>query len=108
MAERIYISGAMASRPKTYKKEFNKVQKRLEWAGYIVINPAVLPNGLDKNKYMPVCLSMVESADAIYMLDGWRKSKGAVLEKLYAEYQGKKVLFETERSWRELEDQKKK
>ena len=98
----------MASRPKTYKKEFDKVQRKLEHKGYVVVNPAVLPGGLDKDKYMPICLSMIESADAIYMLDGWEKSKGAVLEKLYAEYQGKDVLFETERSWLRLEDRKLK
>jgi hypothetical protein len=37
---------------------------------------------------------MIDSADAISMIgDDWQNSKGAVLEKLYAEYQGKKVIY---------------
>ena len=94
MFMRIYISGAMAKRPDTYKEEFAKAEKEITDKGYTVINPAWLPKGLDRNRYMPVCLAMVDAADAIYMLDGWEDSKGARLEKAYAEYQDKLVLYE--------------
>ena len=103
MFMRIYISGAMAKRPDTYKEEFAKAEKEITEKGYIVINPAWLPKGLDSNRYMPVCLAMVDAADAIYMLDGWEESKGARLEKAYAEYQDKLVLYE-ERSEDGAED----
>lgn len=93
---KIYISGSMASCMSTYHRKFAKAQKMLEEDGHIVINPALLPKGLDRDKYMPICLAMLDGADAIYMIGtDWRKSKGALLEKAYAEYQGKKVLFET-------------
>ena len=59
-----------------------------------MINPAWLPKGLDTNRYMPVCLAMVDAADAIYMMNGWEDSRGARLEKAYAEYQDKLVLYE--------------
>lgn len=91
---RIYISGAMAKRPDTYKEEFAKAEKEITEKGYTVINPAWLPKGLDRNRYMPICLAMVDAADAIYMMDGWEDSKGARLEKAYAEYQDKLVLYE--------------
>lgn len=91
---RIYISGAMAKRPDTYKEDFAKAEKEITDKGYIVINPAWLPKGLDRNRYMPVCLAMVDAADAIYMMNGWEESKGARLEKAYAEYQDKLVLYE--------------
>lgn len=94
MFMRIYISGAMAKRPDTYKEEFAKAEKEITEKGYIVINPAWLPKGLDRNRYMPVCLAMVDAADAIYMINGWEDSKGARLEKAYAEYQDKLVLYE--------------
>ena len=91
--KRIYISGAMMSRMDTYKSIFANAQYELE-KDYIVINPALLPTGLDAEKYMPICLAMVDAADAIYMLKGWERSKGAVIEKAYAEYQGKEVFYE--------------
>ena len=89
---KIYISSAISSCLNTYKFEFNKIQKKLE-KKHIVINPATLPVGLDFDKYMPICLSMIDSADAILLFGNWQSSKGALLEKAYAEYQGKEVLF---------------
>lgn len=78
----------------TYRQKFARAQKMLEDEGHIVINPAVLPVGLDMDKYMPICLSMVDAADAIFLFNNWQNSKGALLEKAYAEYQGKEILFD--------------
>lgn len=91
---RIYISGSMASCMNVYRKKFAEVQEMLEADGHIVINPATLPIGLDSDKYMPICLSMIDGADAIYLFNNWENSRGALLEKMYAEYQGKEVLFD--------------
>ena len=91
---KIYISGAMANRPDKYKDEFAKVEKELTDKGYIAVNPAHLPKGLPTNRYMPICMAMVDSCEAIYMMKGWEESKGACLEKAYAEYQDKIVLYE--------------
>lgn len=89
---RIYLSGAMASCMDTYKTIFAEKQKELESEGHIVINPAMLPHGLDGNKYMPICLAMLDAADAIYMFNHWEESRGALIEKAYAEYHGKKII----------------
>lgn len=91
---RIYISGAMRSCMSTYRQKFARAQKMLEDEGHIVINPAVLPVGLDMDRYMPICLSMIDAADAIFLFNNWQNSKGALLEKAYAEYQGKEILFD--------------
>ena len=91
---RIYISGAMRSCMSTYRQKFARAQKMLEEEGHIVINPAVLPVGLDMDRYMPICLAMIDAADAIFLFNNWQNSKGALLEKAYAEYQGKEILFD--------------
>lgn len=91
---RIYISGAMRNCPTTYKRKFNEMAKQINANGDVAVNPAVLPNGLKHDKYMPICFDMIEASDAILMLNDWKTSKGAKLEKAYAEYQGKTVLYE--------------
>ena len=89
----IYISGAMASCKDTYKEIFDREQEKLERMGHIVINPAVLPSGLPHDKYMPMCLAMIDGADAIYMFNNWQDSTGALLEFAYATYQGKEIIY---------------
>ena len=89
----IYLSGAMASCPKTYKGIFAEAQALLENEGHTVINPATLPQGLAGDKYMPICLAMLDAAEAIYLFNDWEHSPGALLEYSYAVYQGKKTLF---------------
>ena len=89
----VYLSGAMASCMDTYKRIFTNKQYELERAGFVVINPATLPVGLDSDRYMPICLSMLDGADAIYLFNDWQNSMGALLEKAYAEYQGKEVIY---------------
>ena len=95
---KVYISGAMASRPETFKEIFNKAQEVFEKYGHTVVNPAILPQGLEKDKYMPICLAMVEASDMVFMLYGWELSKGAKLEHDYAEYQGKIIMYESEQT----------
>ena len=56
--------------------------------------PALAVGSVNEDAYMPICLSMLDAADAIYMLRGWENSDGAKLEKSYAEYQGKTVYYE--------------
>ena len=89
---RVYLAGPMSDRPGTYREDFDRAAKRLAERGYIVINPAFLPQGLDQDKYMPICHALIDAADALYMLDGSNSSKGARLEKGYALYQGKMII----------------
>ena len=92
--KRVYLSGAITSCYETYEDTFAHKQIELEKAGNIVINPALLPKGLDSDRYMPICFAMVDACDTIYMMKGWENSKGARLERDYALYHGKDVEYE--------------
>lgn len=91
----IYLSGPISSCLDTYKQTFAEAQAWFETLGYIVISPAVLPLGLANESYLPICLKMLDAADAIAMIGDWEKSAGAKMEKAYAEYQGKLVIYDT-------------
>lgn len=86
----VYLAGAITGR-KDYKAEFAKWEKRLQASGYIVLNPAMLPQGLANSSYLPICLAMIDMADTVALLPGWEQSKGASFERVYAEYQGKEI-----------------
>lgn len=91
MVEAVYIAGKMNGLPDKGVAAFAAAEKALKDCGLVVLNPAVLPNGLPGNSYMPICLGMVDAADALVLLPGWEDSPGARLEKAYAEYQHKPV-----------------
>lgn len=88
----IYIAGKMAGDP-DYKTKFDAAESYLTRKGWTVLNPACLPEGLLPGKYMPICLAMLNAADAIVLLDGSDTSPGATLEKLFAEYQGIGLVY---------------
>lgn len=90
----VYIAGKMTGEENWNWSRFKLAESILMQAGHIVLNPADLPTNMPSYKYMPICLAMLEAADAIYMLDGWRDSPGATLEKSYAEYQHKQIIYE--------------
>lgn len=90
----VYISGAITNSVESYKIKFSEAREHLESLGYVVLDPSVLPQGLRLDQYMPICLAMLEQADAVYMLSDFRASEGSMLELDYASYQGKKIIFE--------------
>lgn len=87
----LYIAGPIAG-VKNYKERFAAAQEAAEAYEWAVLNPAALPAGLAKEAYMPICLAMLNAADAVLMLDGWEDSPGAKIERHFALYQGKQVF----------------
>ena len=87
----VYISGGITG-VADYKARFAAAEKRLKEKGYIVLNPAVLPEGLTHEAYMQICLPMVRVADAIYLLADWQKSPGATAE-FFAARKDKKIIW---------------
>ena len=90
MRRTIYIAGQMASDP-NHKTKFDAAETYLIWKGWNVLNPAWLPQGLKQDGYMPICLAMLNAADAICLLDGSQFSHGARIEEDFAGYQGKTI-----------------
>lgn len=90
----IYIAGKMTGLPDKGRATFAREADRLRKAGHVVLNPAELPDGMPGDRYMPICLAMVSAADAVYALDNWNRSSGALLEIGYARYQGKPVIYQ--------------
>lgn len=92
---KIYISGPITGMP-DYKEQFATISRKLEANGHIVVDPSVETDGLSPRDYMRISLARLEAADEILLLPGWENSKGAKIEKLYAEYIGLRVREEAE------------
>lgn len=88
----VYIAGKIKG-IEDYKEKFGRAQEYLEDLGHIVLNPAMLPKGMPEEKYMPICLAMLEQADALFLMDSAVFSEGARVERKFAEYQKKKIFF---------------
>lgn len=90
---KIYIAGKVRGL-KNYREVFKAAESKLQVKGHITLNPAELPEGMDPQDYMKICIPMLEVADAIYLLKNWTDSEGAKVEKAYAECQNKLVFFD--------------
>ncbi len=81
---KVYSSGPMTGLDNFNRDAFNKEADRLSRHGHTVLNPAMLPNGLEQREYMDICFAMLRCADAILLLPGWKTSAGATAEYHYA------------------------
>lgn len=85
MKRKAYIAGQITG-DLEYRKKFASAQEELERHGYIVLNPALLPEGMAPSDYMRICMAMLDTADVVFFLPEWPNSKGAQLEKQYCAY----------------------
>lgn len=94
---RIYISGKITGTD-DYIERFKVVEHKLIAQGYETVNPAqmlsLLPTSTTHKEYMHVSYALLDICDGIYLMDGWKDSKGAVLEYDYALEKGLMVLYE--------------
>lgn len=103
-AIRVYISGPITG-TKNYAIRFAEAEARLEKMGFSVFNPArvnaELPENLEHEEYMEMSMAMLGMCDGIYMLNGWRDSRGACREYGYAMGKGLKIWNEPEEEAKE-------
>lgn len=81
--KKIYISGPISGLPfDKVERAFNDAEIRLQEEGYEVVNP--LENGLTKDhswrEHMKADIKLLMECDTIYLLKGYKDSKGAMIE----------------------------
>lgn len=83
----VYIAGPITG-DAGYRLKFAAAEKTITRRdpSAVVINPALLPEGMDRADYMAICLPMLMRADVVFLLPGWQTSGGAQIEKALAEY----------------------
>ena len=116
---KVYLAGPMRGIPKFNFPAFHKAAKKLRKQGYTVFNPAEAdtkrhgtdigkdnPTGSEKQAMVDhgfnlrVALGddlewICKHADAVALLPGWRKSRGAKAEKATADALGLEVFYVT-------------
>lgn len=80
--KRIYIAGLMTGLPEFNFPAFNEAAAKLRAMGYEVENPAENPEPSCGSwlAYMRMAVRQVSRVDALVLLPGWEKSRGARVE----------------------------
>ena len=90
--KKIYIAGKITG-DAGYREKFAAAEQKLTREGFIVLSPAVLPEGMTNAEYMRICFAMIDVADMVGFLDDLLQSMGARLEWDYCAYTKKEVLM---------------
>ena len=95
IAQRIYVAGPMSGLPDFNYPAFHAEAKRLRNAGWHVENPAENPPPPcgSWEGYMRLALAQLVTCDAITLLPGWTRSKGACIEHFVAVHLGLAVVY---------------
>ncbi|EIU1806335.1 DUF4406 domain-containing protein [Salmonella enterica] len=84
----VFICGPMTGHENYNRDAFMLKQMTLEGWNYVVLNPAVLPDGLEHEQYLTITRGMIRVSDVICLLQGWESSEGARREVVYAMKRG--------------------
>jgi len=92
---RVYIAGPMTGLPDYNFPVFNEAAQTFRREGWVVENPAEhgVVDGATWADYMAYDLTRLGTCGAIYMLPGWKNSKGAVIEHVLAEQLGFVIMY---------------
>lgn len=96
---KIYISGQISGLPlEEARRKFDTAEESLKAKGYEVVNP--MKNGIPHDAawelHVAMDIVLLMSCESIYMLPCWIFSRGATLEKNFADLTGKTVVYEEE------------
>ena len=93
---KVYIAGPMTGLPHFNRPAFQQAAINLSFENHVPLNPAILPDGLTEADYMAIGLTMLQRAEAIYLLTGWQFSAGARAEHALALKLGLEVIEQKE------------
>lgn len=102
MQKTVYISGKITG-TEDYEDRFKKAEMELRSRGFNVLNPVKAGKWLERRlapkiptwvEYMKQDIQAMMSADCIYMLKGYRESKGARLELFLAKVLKYEIIYE--------------
>ena len=102
--KKAYIAGKITNDP-NYRNKFAAAEKGIRKMGYVVMSPAIMPDGFEYEDYMTVCFAMLSICDVIFMLPDWAESDGAKVEHEQARKTNKRIEHLTEEdmtAWLEL------
>lgn len=93
---KVYIAGKITGLPPTvFKRRFGVAERVLAEQGFKPLNPVhIVPQNLDYEDQMAICMRLVEIADVVYMLENWLESNGAKREHAYAMSLGKRIIYQ--------------
>lgn len=92
---KVYVSGQISGLPyKEVEENFRKAEEVLRSKGYETVSPIdlSLDPSLPWEEHMKKNIAGMMQCDAIYMIDGWEKSRGANLEYYIARQLGMKEV----------------
>lgn len=76
----VYLAGKITGEPR-YKEIFAAARERLEAAGFVVLDPSLLPaSGFAYDAYIRISTAMMDECAAACFLHNWQDSKGARYE----------------------------
>lgn len=95
MKGKVYISGPMTGIQDYNRGAFIEAEKLLRVKGYDAVNPhdIKLEKGSTYEDYMKADIKALLECDYIYMLEGWKESKGACMEYQIAKFLGIKEII---------------
>ncbi|MGJ1424521.1 DUF4406 domain-containing protein [Sphingobacterium spiritivorum] len=81
----IYIAGPITGMKNLNREAFDNASKELKSLGYIVRNPHEFCSNIPKDApwemFMRICISVLSECTDVILLNGWKHSTGANLEK---------------------------
>ncbi|EHZ8431115.1 DUF4406 domain-containing protein [Salmonella enterica] len=80
----VFICGPMTGYENYNRDAFMRKEMELIDYGATVLNPAMLPDGLEHGQYLTITRGMIRVSDGICLLPGWENSEGAKREVMYA------------------------
>ena len=92
MSMKVYLSGKITGR-NNWERDFERAEVMIRdlMPDAVVLNPKILPAGLEYEKYMQIDFAMLAICDLMVLLPGWDTSNGVMQEIELANYLGIKI-----------------